>query len=121
MKIFGDGGLGEAAHLLQGGAPEDRPGAAVEAGVVDIPPRLHHVVEHLLLVGDVLPDAETLLEQIRVVEVMGRLDLDDIGVPEEPDSLGEEGADRDVVGVQRDHQLGVAVGQAVVEIAGLGA
>jgi hypothetical protein len=116
VQVLSDGCHREPADLIDGGAPEDRAGSAIEAGVVDVPARLGDVVEHVLFVRDVLATAETVLEQIRVVEVMRRLHLRDLVVTEVPQRLVQEAAYRHVIGIEGDDEVAARLPERVIEI-----
>ena len=119
VQILGDRRCREPTDLLQGSPAEHGARSTVEARVVDVPPRLDDVVEHVLFVRDVLADVQAILEQVGVVEVVRRLDLGHLRVAEESHGFQQECPHRYMVGVEGDHQIRRGVGQAVVEIARL--
>ena len=110
----------EAADLLQGRPAQQRRGAAEESGIPLVEPFLHEAVEHLVLGGQA-KGGDVLLDGIRVEEEMWGLDEEQPLVDaEEANGLGQEVPRRGVVGVEHRDDIAVAVGEAVVEIAGLG-
>lgn len=118
--ILGDGLCLETTDLFERASPEEAAAARKKRAVVAIAAGLHHAEEQRLSVLELLFEAEVPLENIRVVEMMGRLDEGDRRVLEETDRFLEEGGHGDVVDVEHRHQLPVGLFKCVIEIAGLG-
>ena len=121
MHVFGHRLGRESADFLEGGAPEHRRAATVHRRTQGILARLNHVEEELLLLpGSAVFPIRGVLEGIEIVEIL--VDLHDghfLLLEEAQQALDEVGL-RHVVGVQCDDELSGAVGQRVIQVAGLG-
>ena len=133
-KVLRDRLRVEAADGLERLAREHGVGAAVDDAVARGLGHLDGAVEVVLLVGDGVLRVEAVLEHVRVVEALRRLEQTELdllvggeagvaalGVDEVGDGLHEEAALHDHVGVERHHKGCARAGHGGVEVAGLGA
>ena len=101
VGVFGYGFDGDAADLVERGAPEHSAGAAEEGRVPEVVAILHDAVEELAFVGDRAELVEIALEGIGRVEVMRRLQHAQLAVAQEPAHRDlQEAAGGDVVAVE---------------------
>ena len=120
LGILGDRRTMEPADLFERRPAQQRRGTAEEGSVPFVEAFLHEAVEHLVL-GRKACGRDVLFDRVRVQEKVRGLNQEQLLVDaEEPDRFGEEILGRDMVGIEHGDDLAVAMGQAVVEVAGLG-
>ena len=121
LQILGDRAGGEAADRVEGGPPQHRAAAAEERRVPAVLAALDHAKEQRLLGPHQMPARVlAVLVGVQVVKVLRRLHEGHRGIDEVAQRPGEEIAGGRVIGVEHGDQLGGAVVQGVVQIAGLG-
>src|SRR5215217_2829822 len=121
MEIFRHGGHRQPADLVDRGPAKHGAGPTVEAGVVDVAPWLNNVIEHVLLIGDVVGTLETILKDVGIEEMMRRLYLRDVRLAKIPERLIDKAADRHMVRVECHEQLARCLTERVVDVSRFGA
>ncbi len=121
LAILRDGDAGKSPGLVEGLPAQERRRAAEERAVPLVEPGLGHRVEHLVLGRHPLEGLEVPLDRIGIQEGVRGLDQEELRVlGKVADGLGQQRAERHVVGVEHQHQIAGGGGQTVVEVAGLG-
>ncbi len=121
VDVLGHRAGRETADPVECAAANHRATAAVEGGVPDVLAALDHAKEQGLFgPGDPAARIGAVLERIEVVEILRRLHERHLRIVEISQRLQQKIAPRRMIGIERRNEIGVAVGQGVVEIACLG-
>ena len=120
QNVFGDRlGRQSVADGAERGAARDRIGAAAERGIPGVAARHDGVEEEALLVRQGLAQCQVGLHRIVIVEGVRDLHDPDRGFGKEADRAHEEVALRHEIGVEYGDEVGIGLGQCVVDVAGL--
>ena len=121
LAILRDRDAREPADRVEGAPPEERGRAAEERAVPLVEAGLRDPVEHLVLGRHPGEGPQVPLDRVRVDEDVRGLHQEQLRVAgEQAHGLPQERPERRVVGVEHQNEVGAGLGQAVVEVAGLG-
>lgn len=117
VNVFRDCLSLESPDLEERLATEQPSATGEEGTVVVVTPGLKRPKKERLFVLDTFTDSQVSLKNIRIVEVVRRLDDCHLRVVKRPDGIFEKCPGWDVIDVEDGHQLAVAQMQRMVQIA----
>jgi hypothetical protein len=117
MNVFRDCLGLESPNLDERSATEQPPATGEKGTVVAVAPGLKCPKKERLFVLDPFTDAQVALKNIRIVEVVRRLDDCHLRVVKKPDGIFEKCSGWDVIDVEDGYELSVSQPQRMVQIA----